>query len=365
MPHEQIAYALPITGESVMPIHKVRALEYLVSVVECGGFNAAARRLGVAAPSVHRLVQALEAELGVLLIDRSVQPVVATADAVHYVARARLLLTDLRELDAGLRDRTTAPRGKVDLAVHSVALQFVVPDLLPRFHARHPDIRLEIIEAGSERELSRLGTDALLQFGWPPAQDAVLRTLIETRWLVLATPSYWDRHGRPQHPSELGRHACGLFLTPFGEVIRQWVFTRGEERVQVEVDGWLTSDNRHALDAALHAGQLVMRVNDLTAPPGLGDGKLEPVLLDWCGMSSPPLSLLVKRSLVRQPRIRALIDFLVEHAQRLSENRLPAGLGPWAPAEKPEWWSRRTVVARSNSRADKALRGKGAPARDG
>ena len=347
-------------GESGVSIHKIRALEYLVTVVECGGFNAAARRLGVAAPSVHRLVQALEAELGVALIDRSVQPVVPTADAARYVDRARLLLADLRELDAELRDRTTAPRGKVELAVHSVALQFVVPGLLPRFHARHPEIRLGIVEAGSERELSRLGTDALLQFGWPPAQDAVLRTLTETRWLVLATPSYWDRHGRPRHPSELARHACGLFLTPFGEVIRQWVFTRGEERVQVEVDGWLTSDNRHALDAALYAGQLVARVNDLTAHPGLGDGSLEPVLLDWCGMSSPPLSLLVKRSLVRQPRMRAMIDFLVDHARHLSENRLPAGLGPLAPAEKPDWWNRRTVVARAGARTGAGLQSNGA-----
>lgn len=329
-----------------MSIHKVRALEYLVAVVEHGGFNAAARHLGVAAPSVHRLVQALEAELGVALIDRSAQPVRPTGDAQAYVQRAKTLLADLRELDASLHDRSDAPKGTVTLAAHNVVLQFVLPAMLTRFHAAYPEIRVDVADAGSVRELAKTGTDTLLQFGWPPPQDAILRTLAETRWLVVATPAYWSRHGRPKHPSDLVRHPCVLFRTPFGEVIRHWSFARGADRVSVEVDGWLVSDSRAALDAPLYAGQAVARINDLTGHPGIADGRLQPVLLDWRGLHSPPLSLLVKRSLVRQPRIRALVDSLAEHARKLSAERLPAGLGPVRPAEKPEWWKKRAVGGR-------------------
>ena len=57
-----------------MAIHKLRALEYLVSVIEQGGFSAAARKLGVAAPSVHRLVTALEATLQTQLLNRASTP---------------------------------------------------------------------------------------------------------------------------------------------------------------------------------------------------------------------------------------------------------------------------------------------------
>lgn len=324
-----------------MAVHKLRGLEYLVAVVDCGGFNAAARQLGVAAPSVHRLLQALEAELGVALIDRSVQPLRPTPYAVDYVARARALLADMRELDASLQDQSKTPRGTVTLAAHTVVLQFVLPAILPRFHARYPDIRLEIVEAGNNRDLSKLGTDALMQFGWPPQQDAILRTLAETRWLIVATPAYWARHGIPDHPSALLQHSCALYRTPFGEVLRQWVFEKAGELVEVDVDGWLVSDSRHAHDAALRDGQLVARINDLTAFPGIDDGTLQPVLLDWTGLNSPPLSMIIKRSLIRQPRMRAWVDFVAEQSEQLTLRRRPSGLPPVQAAKRPDWWRKR------------------------
>lgn len=333
-----------------MAIHKLRGLEYLVAVVDHGGFNAAARRLGVAAPSVHRLVQALEAELGIVLLDRSSQPIRATAQAAAYVERARGLLGELRDLDASLHDQAQTPRGTITVAAHGVVLQFLLAHALPRFHARFPEIRLDVFDAGRSRNLAELGADALLQFGWPPEQDALLRTLAETRWLVVATPAFWARHGVPAHPSDLARVPCALFLTPFGEVIRRWAFERerpaGPERVEVVVDGWLTSDSRPVLDAALHAGELAARINDLTALPGIADGTLQPVLLDWTGLNSPPLSLLVRRSLARQPRMRAWVDFLVELAAQATARRLPPGLPPVRPAMRPDWWRKRVVAPR-------------------
>lgn len=333
-----------------MAVHKLRGLEYLVAVVDSGGFNAAARQLGVAAPSVHRLVQALETELGVSLIDRSAKPLRPTPYAVDYVMRARALLADMRELDASLKDQSTTPRGTITLAAHTVVLQYVLPAMLPKFHARFPDIRLEIVEAGTSRDLTKLGTDALMQFGWPPQQDAILRTLAETRWLVVATPAYWARHGMPAHPADLARHVCALYRTPFGEVLRQWAFEQAGQRVQVDVDGWLISDSRHAHDAALLGGQLVARINDLTAHPGIVDGTLQPVLLDWTGLNSPPLSMIVKRSLLRQPRVRAWVDFAAEHVRQLTERRQPAGLPPVQPAERPDWWRKRVSAGARRAR---------------
>lgn len=324
-----------------MPIHKLRALEYLTAVVEHGGFNAAARKLGVAAPSVHRLVKALEAELGMVLVDRTASPLRPTPDASAYVERARQLLGELQGLDASLHDRAAAPSGTVTIAAHSVVLQFVLPGLLGRLHQRHPQLRLDLVDAATSRDLAQLGTDLLLQFGWPPPQDAMLRTLAETRWLVVASPAYWARHGAPAHPSELTRHPCMLFRTPYGEVMRRWVFERAGERVEVEVDGWLTGDHRAALDAPVFGGQLVARLNDLTTLDGLAAGTLQPVLLDWTGASSPPLNLLIRKAVARQPRVRAVVDFLAEAGAELARARLPAGLPPVRPAQRPEWFRRR------------------------
>jgi DNA-binding transcriptional LysR family regulator len=324
-----------------MGIHKRRGLEYLVATVDGGSFSAAARSLGVATPSVHRLVHALEAELGVALLDRSVHPLQPTPDAAPYVERARTLLSELRELDATLHDHSDAPRGTVSLAADGVVREYLLPNLLPAFHARFPDIEVHVSEAGSVRDLGRLGTDMLMQSGWPPAQDAVLRTLAETRWLIVASPSYWARYGRPERPSDLPRHSCALFRTPFGEVLRRWAFEHAGKKEAVDVQGWIVSDCRSVLDGPLLAGQVVARVNDLSIRDELADGRLEPVLLEWTGLHAPPISLVVKRSLTRQPRVRAWIDFSSEHAVRLAEERLPRGLPAIRPSERPEWWQRR------------------------
>jgi len=333
----------PAAGRSpsTMAIHKLRALEYLVAVVEHGGFSAAARKLGLAAPTVHRLVKALEAELSTVLLDRATTPLRPTPDAVAYVERARLLLTELQGLDASLRDQALAPSGTVVVAAQSVVLQFVLATVLPRFHALHPGVRIDLVDAGTERDLARLGADVLLQFGWPVSQGASLRTLAHTRWLVVASPAYWARHGVPTHPGELARHPCVLFRVPYGEVMRRWTFERAGERAVVEVDGWLLGDHRSALDAPVLAGQMVARVNDLTALAALRDGLLQPVLLDWTGLHAPPLNLLIRRALSRQPRVRACVDFLADEAAQLVRQRLPAGLPAVMPSQPPDWFKRR------------------------
>ena len=324
-----------------MAIHQLRALEYLVAVVEHGGFAAAARRLGVAAPSVHRLVRALEAQMGTQLLDRAGSPMRATPDAAPYVERARQLLGELRDLDASLIDRAHAPAGTITVAAQSVVLQFVIAELLPSFHLQYPTVRIDLIDAGIERNLSTLRADVLLQFGWPPAQDAILRTLAPTRWLIVASPSFWARHGVPQHPAELARHPCVLFRTPYGEVMQNWSFERGAERVEVSVDGWLLGDHRPALDAPVLAGQMVARFNDLSVMAALRAGLLQPLLLDWEGQNSPPLNLLMRKGSALQPRVRAFVDFMAAQVAAMIRHRLPAGLPPVRSSQRPEWFKRR------------------------
>lgn len=83
------------------------------------------------------------------------------------------------------------------------------------------------------------------------------------------------------------------------------------------------------------------RLNDLTVREGLAAGTLQPVLLDWVGVSAPPLNLLIRKAVSRQPRVRAVVDFLAETGTELARHRLPAGLPPVQPAQRPDWFKRR------------------------
>ena len=228
-----------------MAIHKLRALEYLVCVVEQGGFSAAARELGVAAPSVHRLVTALEATLQTQLLDRASSPIVPTPEGVAYFERARRLVGELNELDASLRDDASAPSGTVVVAAQNVALEFVVAKCLPRFHLQYPSVHIDLIEAGTVRDVSRLKADVLVLFGWPPKQEALLRTLAHTRWLVAASPSFWARHGVPRHPSELS----DIRVRSFGRAMAK-SFVAGRSRAATSGSMWTSMAGSSATTAS-------------------------------------------------------------------------------------------------------------------
>jgi DNA-binding transcriptional LysR family regulator len=336
-----LSWATDNTPLISMGLHKLRALEYLIAVVEHGSFAAAARALGVSSPSVHRSVSALERQLAVPLLHRDDDSIRATQQGHLYVTRAKQLLGELRTLDDSLADRAASPSGTLVVAAQSVASQSVLAPMLPSFIASFPNLRIDLLEAGSIRNLAALECDILLQFGWPPAQEAVVRTLAHTRWLVVAAPSFWARTGVPRHPVELAELPCALFRTPYGEVTEQWRFDRGAESVDVAVNGPLIGSDRHALDMPVLSGQLAARWNDLTVARYIRSGRLQPVLLDWEGRHSPPLNLLIRKSMIRQPRIRAFVDFISAYVAAMTADRVPNGLPPVAPSSKPDWFRRR------------------------
>ena len=94
-------------------------------------------------------------------------------------------------------------------------------------------------------------------------------------------------------------------------------------------------------DSPVLAGYMLGRMNDLTAGDALRSGKLQPVLLDWEGQSSPPLIMLVRKSLVRQPRVRAFLDHFRSFVEDQVRHRLPAGLPPVQAPQRPDWFQRR------------------------
>ena len=127
-----------------MGINKLRAMEYLMASIDYGTFAAAARHLGVAAPSVHRLIGALEDELGTALLHRDGKALRPTRDAELYVERVRRLLSDFTDLESGLRDAQRLPTGTVVIASHSVVTRFLLTQALTSFHATFPNVLVDL-----------------------------------------------------------------------------------------------------------------------------------------------------------------------------------------------------------------------------
>jgi LysR family transcriptional regulator for bpeEF and oprC len=293
---------------------KLRALQYFVATAEERSFSGAARRLEVSVPAVAKLVTALERNLGVRLFERAASGVSLTAGGASYLEACAPALARLIEADEMTRVATQRSPGKVVVGVQHVIARGCLTAALPRFHARYPEIHIDLRDFNRVTEEQTSGVDVFLVMGWPKVEDLIHRRIAAGHFVVAASPAYWAAHGMPRHPRELEHHVCLPIRSVDGTVMDLWNFTRGDETAAVVVKSWLTTSNAHrdtVLDLAL-AGQGVVRLLDWTDRDRFESGALVRALADWESPEAPPVNLLYRASVRRIPRVRLFIDFVVE-----------------------------------------------------
>ena len=317
---------------------KLRALEYFVAAARGQSFSAAARSQKVSVQAVAKLINALEHTLRVRLFERSAQGLSLTSSGAVYLESCASLLATLADMDEQMKTAATRARGTVVVAVQHVIAQECLSPALGRFHARYPDIQLDLRDFLRDSEDQAEGVDVLLAMGWPRTRELVRRQIGTAGFVVCASPSYWATHGMPQRPEDLTHHTCLLLRDRTDTVLDLWNFTRGEERVSVAVRGWLITSNAHrnAVVSAALAGEGVVCILDWTNRAELEAGALVPALSDWQVLDAPPVNLLYRPSVRRIARVRLFIDFVTDLFQELEVGR-PR---PIVVGEAPRWQRR-------------------------
>ncbi|MBB3525514.1 LysR family transcriptional regulator [Rhizobium sp. BK456] len=289
-------------------------LNAFVAVARAGGFREGARVSGGSASFLSEAVRRLEAELGVRLFNRTTRSVVPTEAGRGLLERLGPALTEVESaLDVvnGFRDR---PAGSLRLNVPGSAARLVLPAIVPPFLEAYPDIRLEVITEESFVDVLAAGCDAGIRYDERLEQDMIAVPIGPRvqRFATAASPVYLDRHGRPQHPSELLGHACLLGRFASGALTTPWEFERDGEVVRVEPSGPLIVRVGGATDLTVDAaisGTGIICVFEDWLRPHLDTGALEPILEPWWQRFSGPFLYYPGRRLVPAP-LRAFIDFV-------------------------------------------------------
>ena len=317
---------------------KLRALEYFVAAAHEKSFSGAARQLGVSVAAVAKLVASLEKTLGVLLFERSSHGLILTAAGGSYLDACLPALEQLTEADEQTRASVARSPGTLVIGVQHVIADGRLTRALPRFHARYPEITLDVHEFQRITEEETVGIDVFLVMGWPNLPHLVQRRIAAGGFIVLASPDYWARHGTPQRPKDLERHNCLTIRGLAGTLMDLWAFRRGQEEEAVTARGWLMVSNAQremAISQAL-AGEGVVRVPDWTNLHDVASGALVQALADWESTESPPVNLLYRASVRRIPRVRLFIDFVTELFLDLETLRGQ----PVAASGRPDWLGR-------------------------
>ncbi len=297
----------------------VITLSLFVRVAELRSLGAAARAAGMQTSSVSRRLAALEARLGVRLLDRDARRVRLTDAGERLLVRARHVLAELHEaeVEAGLGG--VSPRGLLKVTAPSDLGSLHVSPLLATLLARYRDLRVELSITDRVVDLANEGVDVAIRVARTTSEQLVFRPVANVEMVVCGSPAYFQRRGLPRSAEGLGDHD---FLTIKGvPVDRQWGFAR---EAGISCIPRATFDSALALLEAVRAGAGLGNLPMSLASAALNDGTLEevPGLSTIAGGKRALAVYVVTRPGPPVPKVRVFIDHLMaELPRRLARRR--------------------------------------------
>lgn len=260
-------------------MERLSDVEVFVRVVEKSSFSKAADTLGISRSYASRMVAGLEKRLGVRLLHRTTRSVAATATGQAFYEASGPLVEGIAVAEARVREEGRAPTGTLRVSLPlAFGLQHML-EPLRTFQEQHPEVRLVTQFDDRKVDLIAEGFDLALRGGSTIEGPFVAKALWRFRVLPMASPAYLARAGAPAHPRELASLPCLVY----GGSQRpdSWSFARGDERVDVRVEGPLVSNAAPALRHFALAGAGIALLPDWTVIDDVRTGALVHLLPGW------------------------------------------------------------------------------------
>jgi DNA-binding transcriptional LysR family regulator len=255
------------------------AMEAFVLVVDTGSFSAAARRLKVGQPAVSKLVAQLEERLGVKLLVRTTRGLTATEAGLKYYERARRSIEEADEAESAARGAGSGLTGRLRICGAVTFARIHLMPRLPEFLARHPELEMEVVLDDRNIDLVQEGIDVALRMGQLSDSSLTARRIASGRHVVVGTPAYFERTGKPTAPGDLAAHQAVIYDQEAGG--KDWTFQRDDAEIAVTLKGRLRVSAAEGVRAAVLAHAGIAVASEWMFSPEIADRTVQIVLQDW------------------------------------------------------------------------------------
>jgi DNA-binding transcriptional LysR family regulator len=286
------------------------------AAAEAGSLTGAAELLNLSQSAVSRQISALEADLGVKLFHRHTRGLLLTEPGRVLFEAAGEVASRVTLAESNLQDLRDEPSGALRVTAPTAFGAIWLAPRLAKFTAAYPQIKLRLLLADHELDVSNLEADIAIR-PWPAKQnDLIQRKLMEVDQHLYGSAAYFERKGEPNSADDLDEHDFVAYgprhLAPIPKL--NWALSLGTEN--------------GVRDAAIEVNTIAGMVKAVEAGLGLAglpiyvahdDDQLVRVLPEVKG---PPFEIfmLYPEELKGSRRVAAFGDFLKAETKRWRES---------------------------------------------
>lgn len=273
--------------------------------------------------AISQAVRTLEARVGAALFIRTTRSVGLTEAGERFLSRARPAFEELVAAGEVARDLGQRPAGLLRLTVPRAVVPILLEPLIASFCQAFPEVEVEIAANAELVDIAAEGFDAGIRLGQFIAADMVaVRLTPPFPFVVVGSPEYLSRMGRPERIDDLRQHACIRIRRSNGS-IAPWSFVNGNKPIEAIVSGPLIAHDFPTMLGAAVEGMGLAQVPEPIAAGPVKAGKLVHVLEQFAPMAPGVFLYYPSRHQV-MPKLRAFIDHVKSRADERREGYTPS-----------------------------------------
>ncbi|WP_416047069.1 LysR family transcriptional regulator [Cupriavidus basilensis] len=305
-----------------MATDRLGDMRLFVEAAALGSLSAAGRKLGFSPAAASARLTKLEAALRTKLLDRSTRQLRLTEEGRLYHRHCCIALRAIEDAEDALHASQNVVRGKVRISASADFGRHQLSQWLDDFIRAQPELKVALTLTDSLSDLLHDDVDFAVRFG-KPDNDSLIARRLAPNWRVLcASPEYLAKHGTPRTPADLVTHQFVILVTAagprnefhFASAGKHWTHTVAME------NAWETNDGALARAWALR-GYGIARKTIWDAAEDIRAGTLKALLPDLIE-SEPGIYAVFHQNRYMTPRVRALLDFLIDRFQHASDDIL-------------------------------------------
>ncbi|QXI24015.1 LysR family transcriptional regulator [Pseudomonas iranensis] len=248
-------------------------------LIEAGSFTLAAQQLGCSKGQLSKRISQLEAQFGVVLLQRTTRRLSLTAAGAALLPQAQALVVQVERARQALARLKDDMAGPVRMTVPVSLGETFFDGLLLEFSGQYPEVQIELELNNSYRDLARDGFDLAIRAEVANDDRLVAKPLLAWHEMTCASPAYLERFGEPATPQSLAEHRCLLNSHYSGR--EEWLYHQQHELLRVRVSGPFASNHYSLLKKAALSGAGIARLPSYLLQTELADGRLRWLLRDY------------------------------------------------------------------------------------